>query len=69
MQIGVFFQQGRKTMNAITPNPVEPEPGMPPGWIPEPPFKEPEPDRLPDEAPIPNPDETRQPPKYARARY
>jgi hypothetical protein len=32
--------------------------------MPEPPIKEPEPDRLPDEAPNPNPDENEEPAKH-----
>ena len=40
-------------------NPVPP---MPPDV--DPPIKEPEPDRLPDEEPIPNPDENDGPAKY-----
>jgi hypothetical protein len=39
-----------------------------PVWTPEPPIKEPEPDRLPDETPVPNPDETREPPMQAAAK-
>ncbi|MDR6817314.1 hypothetical protein J2X76_002487 [Neorhizobium sp. 2083] len=35
-----------------------------PVWTPEPPIDEPEPDRLPDEAPLPNPDENHNPPVY-----
>jgi hypothetical protein len=42
--------------------PVEPDPGPPPIIPPDPPIKEPEPDRLPDEEPLPNPDETRRSP-------
>lgn len=52
-------------------SPREPseQPPMPaPGWAPEPPIAEPEPDRLPDEAPVPNPDETREPPMQASAK-
>lgn len=52
-------------------SPREPseQPPMPaPGWAPEPPITEPEPDRLPDEAPVPNPDETREPPMQASAK-
>ncbi len=48
-------------------DPREPteQPPMPaPGWAPDPPINEPEPDRLPDEAPVPNPDETNRPPVY-----
>jgi hypothetical protein len=36
-----------------------------PGWTPEPPIEEPDPDRLPDEIPVPNPDENEEPPKHA----
>lgn len=42
--------------------PVEQEPTPLPIVPPDPPVKEPEPDRLPDEEPLPNPDETRKPP-------
>lgn len=54
-------------------NPVEPVPGYGPGSngpVPpmppdvDPPIKEPEPDRLPDEEPVPNPDENDNPAKY-----
>jgi hypothetical protein len=45
------------------PNPIPPVP--PPPASPIPPIDEPEPDRLPGEAPLPNPDENDQPPKYA----
>lgn len=51
----------------MTPDPREPseQPPMPaPTWIPEPSIDEPDPDRLPDEAPLPNPDETDNPPIY-----
>lgn len=51
-------------------NPQEPieQPPMPaPTWKPEPPIEEPEPDRLPDEVPLPNPDETRTPPIHVDA--
>jgi hypothetical protein len=47
------------------PDPRDPseQPPMPsPVWAPEPPIQEPEPDGLPDEVPVPNPDETRDPP-------
>ncbi|MFK0165861.1 hypothetical protein [Rhizobium sp. NPDC090279] len=48
--------------------PVPDTPPMPdPGWIPRPPVEEPEPDRLPDEIPVPNPDENEEPPKHAEA--
>ncbi|PZM11945.1 hypothetical protein [Rhizobium tubonense] len=45
--------------------PNEPiQPPMPaPGWTPNVPIKEPEPDTLPDEAPLPNPDENDEPPQ------
>jgi hypothetical protein len=33
-----------------------------------PPIKEPEPDRLPDEVPLPNPDENEEPAKHLSAR-
>lgn len=51
----------------MMPDPREPteKPPMPvPGWTPDPPIDEPEPDRLPHEAPVPNPDETNRPPVY-----
>lgn len=38
--------------------PVPPAPSVPP-------IDEPEPDRLPDEGPVPNPDENNEPPLYA----
>jgi hypothetical protein len=41
-----------------TPTPVPPAPDLPP-------IDEPEPDRLPDEGPLPNPDENNEPPLYA----
>ena len=47
-------------------DPDKKTPLTPPGSLPEPPIEEPEPDRLPDEAPTPNPDETRNPPAYLR---
>lgn len=50
------------------PDPREPRerPPVPtPDLNPEPAIDEPEPDRLPDETPTPNPDETRNPPAYA----
>ncbi|MGR4843745.1 hypothetical protein ACIPSK_14185 [Rhizobium sp. LARHSG275] len=44
--------------------PIPDQPPMPaPGWKPVPPIKEPEPDRMPDEAPVPNPDENDEPAK------
>jgi hypothetical protein len=49
----------------IEPVPTPGDPGIPP--IPpfvDPPVKEPEPDRLPDEEPLPNPDENDNPPKW-----
>jgi len=33
--------------------------------VPNEPIEEPEPDRLPDEIPVPNPDENDEPPKHA----
>ncbi|OJY69438.1 MULTISPECIES: hypothetical protein [unclassified Rhizobium] len=46
--------------------PIPESPPMPePGWTPRPPIEEPEPDRLPDEVPVPNPDENDEPPKHA----
>ncbi|MGE7367462.1 hypothetical protein ACQKKX_00115 [Neorhizobium sp. NPDC001467] len=50
------------------PDPREPseQPPMPaPTWTPEPPIEEPEPDRLPDEVPLPNPDESDAPPLHS----
>lgn len=47
--------------------PIQPEPVAPP-MTPPPPIGEPEPDRLPDEAPVPNPDENDRPAKTAAAR-
>lgn len=44
-----------------TPDPI---PGVPPLGQPDPPIKEPEPDRLPDENPVPNPDENQNPPQH-----
>ncbi|NNH67602.1 MULTISPECIES: hypothetical protein [Rhizobium] len=45
--------------------PIPDQPPMPaPGWKPVPPIKEPEPDRMPDEAPVPNPDENDEPAKH-----
>ena len=46
--------------------PIPETPPMPgPVWTPEPPIEEPDPDRLPDEIPVPNPDENEEPPKHA----
>jgi hypothetical protein len=47
------------------PNEPIPPPVPEPGWIPRPPVEEPDPDRLPDEIPVPNPDENNEPPKHA----
>lgn len=44
------------------PGPGRPVPPIPPDV--DPPVKEPEPDRLPDEEPVPNPDENDRPAKY-----
>ncbi|EJB04123.1 hypothetical protein GGI64_002476 [Rhizobium leguminosarum] len=45
--------------------PIPDQPPMPaPGWKPVPPITEPEPDRLPDEAPVPNPDENDEPARH-----
>ena len=47
--------------------PIPDQPPMPaPGWKPVPPITDPEPDRLPDEAPVPNPDENDEPAKHVR---
>jgi hypothetical protein len=46
----------------IEPVPTPGGPPMPPDVVP--PIKEPEPDRLPDEEPLPNPDENDKPPKW-----
>jgi len=52
-------------LNSLTPIPGgEPFPGHPVPPDVDPPIKEPEPDRLPDEEPIPNPDENDRPSKY-----
>ncbi|WP_275786183.1 hypothetical protein [Pararhizobium gei] len=48
----------------IPPDPLPDVPGVPPLGQPDPPIGEPEPDRLPDEDPVPNPDENPQPPQY-----
>jgi hypothetical protein len=52
----------------MMPDPREPseQPPMPaPTWAPEPVIEEPDdPDMLPDEVPLPNPDETDNPPVY-----
>jgi hypothetical protein len=46
-------------------DPISDQPPMPaPGWKPEPPIKEPEPEDLPGEAPLPNPDENDEPPMH-----
>lgn len=45
--------------------PIPDQPPMPPDWKPDPPIKEPEPDILPDETPLPNPDENDEPPKHS----
>ncbi|WP_137157595.1 hypothetical protein [Rhizobium sp. FKL33] len=47
-----------------SPHPSDPDVMPPPVWKPDPPVQEPEPDRLPDEDPSPNPDETRAPPRH-----
>jgi hypothetical protein len=39
------------------PGTTGPIPGVPPIGRPDPPIKEPEPERLPDEDPVPNPDD------------
>jgi hypothetical protein len=55
--------QHTRNEEIIMPNPRDPseQPPMPsPVWAPEPPIKEPEPDQLPDETPLPNPDESRE---------
>jgi hypothetical protein len=58
-----------KTGDTMAQDPFEPVPNpippVPPPASPIPPIDEPEPDRLPGEAPLPNPDENDQPPKYA----
>jgi len=46
----------------------DPIPGVPPIGEPSPPIKEPEPERLPDEGPNPNPDENDKPAKQADLR-
>ena len=52
---------------SIEPVPVPGGPGAPPfPPVTDPPVKEPEPDRLPDEEPLPNPDENDNPPKWGR---
>jgi hypothetical protein len=44
------------------------KPPMPaPGWTPDPPIVEPEPDSLPDEIPLPNPDENNEPPLHVHS--
>lgn len=49
----------------IEPVPVPDGPTTPPfPPVTDPPIKEPEPDRLPDEEPLPNPDENDSPPKW-----
>jgi hypothetical protein len=67
------WKQGAKEAAML--NVIEPVPGYGPGSngpvppIPpdvDPPIKEPEPDRLPDEEPVPNPDENDNPAKYMR---
>jgi hypothetical protein len=50
----------------IEPVPLPGGPTVPPfPGITDPPVKEPEPDRLPDEEPLPNPDENDNPPKWS----
>jgi hypothetical protein len=45
--------------------PIPDQPPMPaPGWAPNVPVTEPEPDVLPDEVPLPNPDENDDPPQH-----
>ncbi|GES50428.1 hypothetical protein Rhsp01_29870 [Rhizobium sp. NBRC 114257] len=60
---------GNETKGADMSVPNEPIPETPPmpepGWTPKPPVEEPDPDRLPDEVPVPNPDENEEPPKHA----
>ncbi|RUW90706.1 hypothetical protein EOA19_18935 [Mesorhizobium sp. M7A.F.Ca.US.010.02.1.1] len=51
------------------PQPRQPDPNRdvpvpPPTWKPQP-IEEPEPERLPDETPLPNPDENEEPPVHA----
>ncbi|MER8430097.1 hypothetical protein NKH15_07060 [Mesorhizobium caraganae] len=45
------------------PEPTEEPPVDAPTWTPD--IREPDPDLLPDELPVPNPDENRDPPKRA----
>lgn len=54
-------------MSAVpTPRPEpKPIPPMPPGLVPQKPIREPDPTRLPDEVPLPNPDENDAPPQQA----
>ena len=54
----------KETSMADPREPYETPPIPTPDGMPEPPIDEPEPDRLPDEAPTPNPDENN-PPAYA----
>ncbi len=50
------------------PNTPEEQPPMPaPGWRPVPPIGEPDPDTLPGEEPLPNPDENDEPPMQVRS--
>lgn len=51
--------------------PKDPKPEQPPmpapGWAPDPPVVEPDPDDLPDEIPLPNPDENDGPPMHVHS--
>jgi hypothetical protein len=62
--VSIRYQQKEIVMN-IEPAPLPDDPTAPPfPGMPDPPIKEPEPERLPDEVPLPNPDENDNPPKW-----
>ena len=53
------------TANTPKPEPADEPPAEAPTWTPD--VREPDPDLLPDELPVPNSDENREPPRHAVA--
>ena len=63
-QVSQFSTRSAFSMLGGTPTPQEdPQAPKPPSWTPE--IEEPDPDLLPDEVPLPNPDENDEPGVYA----
>lgn len=58
------IMEGRIMSYPVEPIPGNPIPPVPPPAEPVPPIGEPEPERLPDEIPNPNPDENDRPEKW-----